>query len=132
MKFLNETLYATGFVLYVLAQAQNSIRSSSNGLQSGWAGVKAYLKAQAVNLGTRAFFSALAFEFLVKSLDTKVQAAGYAISSHAIAGIAGYASNALLYQFIGLFPGLRVEIPEVSPPATAAPAPAVPPSGKTS
>lgn len=119
MNYLNEILYAVGWVLYVAAQAQNSVTSKSNGLATGWAGIKVWLRAHGVNLATRAFFSALAYGFLVHTFAAKIQGAGFPVSSHAVAGCAGYAANALLYQFFGLFPGLRVEVSDLAPPVNA-------------
>lgn len=112
-------LFILGWVLFVLAQAQNSVQSTANGL-SGWAGFWKWLKMQAVNLATRAFFSGLFYGYLVQVVTTKIQAAGLAIAGASIAGIAGYSANALLYQLFGLLPWLRVEVPELAPPAPAA------------
>jgi len=130
MKYANEMLYAVGWLLYVAAQAQNSVTSKSNGLPSGWAGIKVWLRAHAVNLATRGFFSGLAYGFIVHSFAAKIQSDGFAIGAPAIAGCAGYAANALLYQFFGLFPGLRVEVSDLAPPPNAqivAPPPPVAP-----
>lgn len=115
---LNIALYAVGWILYVAAQAQNSVLSKSNSL-AGWDGFKRWLGAHGVNLATRAFFSGLAYGFLVHTIATKIGSAGFPLSSHAIAGVAGYSANAALYQFFGLFPGLRVEVPDLAPPANS-------------
>jgi hypothetical protein len=119
MGMLNIIVYAVGWILYVAAQAQNSVTSKSNSLPPGWAGIKFWLSKHGVNLVTRAFFSALAYGFIVHNVAGKIQGAGFEISSHAIAGVAGYSANALLYQFFGLFPGLRVEVADFAPPANA-------------
>lgn len=116
---MNEILYAVGWLLYVAAQAQNSVTSKTNGLPVGWPGIQFWLRVHAVNLMTRAFFSALAYGFLVHTIAAKIQAVGFPVSGHAIAGVAGYAANSGLYQFFGLFPMLRVEVGELSPPANA-------------
>jgi hypothetical protein len=113
---LNVTIYVVGWLLYVAAQAKNSISSNSNSL-SGWVGFKLWLRAHSVNLATRAFFSALAYGFIIHDVATKIQAVGFSITSTTIAGVAGYAANALLYQFFGLFPGLRVEVSDLAPPS---------------
>jgi hypothetical protein len=131
MKYMNEVLYAIGFLLYVAAQAQNSVKSKSNGLQRGWSGISLWLRGNAVNLATRAFFSALAYGFLVHTFAAKIQSAGFAVGAPVIAGCAGYAANALLYQFFGLFPGLRVEISDLSPPANSQILPPSPPTSET-
>jgi hypothetical protein len=109
-------IYALGWLLFVLAQAQNSLRSTANGL-SGWAGFKEWIRMQGVNLTTRAFFSALFYGFIVQFVTQKIQAAGLAITGTSITGVAGYSANALLYQAFGFLPWLRVEVPDLAPPS---------------
>lgn len=109
-------IYALGWLLFVAAQAQNSVRSTANGL-TGWNGFVCWLKLQAVNLATRAFFSGLFYGFIMQSVTSKIQAAGLVITGNAVAGLAGYAANALLYQVFGLLPWLRVEVQDLAPPA---------------
>jgi hypothetical protein len=116
-------IYTLGWLLFVFAQAQNSVRSNSNGL-TGWPGLLKWLKLQAVNLATRAFFSALFYTYVVQFVTGKLQAAGLALHSTAVAGVAGYAANALLYQAFGLLPWLRVEVHDLAPPTD-------PPKGTT-
>jgi hypothetical protein len=111
-------LFILGWVLFVLAQARNSISSGANGL-TGWAGFVRWLRLQAVNLATRAFFCGIFYGFLVQTVAAKIEAAGISsITSTTIAGLAGYAANALLYQMFGLLPWLRVEIPDLAPPGS--------------
>lgn len=117
---LNVSLYVMGWLLYVAAQAQNSVSSKSNGL-SGVAGFKIWLRAHMVNLATRGFFSGLAYTFVIHTLASKMQSVGFSVSGAAIAGTAGYSANALLYQFFGLFPGLRVEMSQLAPPTDPPP-----------
>jgi len=117
---LDIVLFIVGWLLYVASQAQNSVASKSNGLPPGWPGIVIWLHAHSVDLARRAFFSALAYGFLVHTLATKVEQVGFNVSGAAIAGTAGYAANTLLYQFFGLFPGLRVEMSELAPPSTPA------------
>ena len=116
---LNIFVYVMGWILYVAAQAQNSVKSKTNGLASGWRGIAEWLAMHGVNLATRAFFSALAYGFFIHTMATKIEAVGFSITSTAIAGSSGYAANAMLYQFFGLFPGLRVEVADLAPPANA-------------
>jgi hypothetical protein len=122
-------IYAAGWILFVAAQAYNSVRSSANGLQ-GWDGYLCWLKLQAVNLATRAFFCAILFGWVMQLVTSKIQLAGLGLESNAIAGIAGYAANALLYQAFGLLPFLRVEVQDLAPPANAqvVPVPPIPPT----
>lgn len=113
---VNVLMYLIGWVLYVAAQAQNSAKSKTNGLPSGFEGIKVWLRLHLVNLATRAFFSGLAYGFLVHTIAIKIQNVGMPLTSTTIAGVAGYSANALLYQFFGLFPGLRVEVSDLAPP----------------
>ena len=112
-------VFAAGWLLFVVAQAQNSILSTTNSL-TGWAGFRYWLKIQWVNIATRAFFSALFYGFLIEQVAEKLQAVGFGITGTAVAGVAGYAANALLYQAFGLLakaiPGLRVEVHDLAPP----------------
>ena len=116
---LNAEVYIVGFALFVAAQAQNSAASKTNGLATGWPGILEWLKMHAVNLATRAFFAGLGYGFIVHTIAAHVQSAGFPITSTTIAGVAGYSSNAILYQFFGLFPGLRVEVADLAPPPNA-------------
>jgi len=111
-------IYAAGWLLFVVAQAQNSLLSSANSL-TGWAGFKFWFRVQWVNLTTRAFFSAILYGFLIDQVSKRLQAVGFVLTGAAVAGCAGYAANALLYQAFGLLakaiPGLRVEIHDLAP-----------------
>jgi uncharacterized membrane protein YeaQ/YmgE (transglycosylase-associated protein family) len=120
-------IYSAGWILFVAAQAYNSVRSSANGLY-GWEGYLRWLKLQAVNLATRVFFCAILFGWVMQLVTSKIQTAGLGLESNAIAGIAGYAANALLYQAFGLLPFLRVEVQDLAPPPNAqvVPVPAPP------
>jgi hypothetical protein len=126
-------IYSAGWILFVAAQAYNSVRSSANGLY-GWDGYLRWLKLQAVNLATRVFFCAILFGWVMQLVTSKIQSAGLGLESNAIAGIAGYAANALLYQAFGLLPFLRVEVQDLAPPANAQVvpvAPSAPPPSET-
>lgn len=116
---LNIVVYAIGWILYVAAQAQNSVASKTNSLPAGWLGIKIWLRAHAVDLAIRAFFSSLAYGFIVHDIATKVMSVGFSVTSTAIAGIGGFSANNLLYQFFGLFPNLRVEVADLAPPANS-------------
>jgi hypothetical protein len=122
-------IYSAGWILFVAAQAYNSVRSSANGL-NGRDGYLRWLKLQAVNLATRVFFCAILFGWVMQLVTSKIRTAGLGLESNAIAGIAGYAANALLYQAFGLLPFLRVEVQDLAPPANAqvVPTPPTPPT----
>lgn len=116
--WINVVLYTLGWLLFVAAQAHNSVRSTANGL-SGWAGLVRWLHLQAVNLTTRAFFCAILYAWLIQFVTLKIQATGLVLHAEAICGITGYASNALLYQAFGYLPFLRVEIQDLAPPSNS-------------
>jgi hypothetical protein len=115
---LDVSVFVLGWVLFVLAQAQNSVKSKTNGLST----VKDWFKMHAVNLATRAFFSALAYGFIVHTIASKIESAGLQLTATSIAGIGGYSANALLYQFFGYLPWLRVEVADQAPPGPPQPA----------
>ncbi len=113
---VNAFVFGFFWLLFVAAQAQNSIRSTSNNLD-GWSGFKRWLSFQAVNLATRASFCTVLYSTLVGSTAAKVSAVGLPFTATAIAAFAGYAANAMLYQVFGYIPWLRVEIHDLAPAA---------------
>jgi len=117
---VNVLLYLMGWCLFVAGQAQNSLRSKSNSLDPGFAGLRQWLHFHLVNLAQRAFFSGLFYGFIVHTMGIKLQAAGFPVTSYMVAGIGGWAANGLLYQIFGLIPGLRVEVADLAPPANGA------------
>lgn len=119
-EIMHAGIYSLGWLLFVGAQAHNSVRSTANGL-TGWPGYAQWLKIQWINLLTRAFFSGILYAWVMGFVTDKIQAAGLALHADAIAGIAGYAANALLYQAFGMLPFLRVEVQDLAPPANAPP-----------
>jgi hypothetical protein len=126
---LNVAIFVLGWVLFVLAQAQNSIKSSTNGLQgkAGWAG---WLKIHAIELAWRAFGSGLLYHYIVQTTANKLAGLGLSLESTSIAGFGGLAANSVLYQVFGLIPWLRVEVGELAPPSEppADPKPGPPPN----
>jgi len=116
---VNITLYLMGWVLFVAGQAQNSIRSQTNGLSSGITGLQQWLSMHIVNLAQRAFFCGLFYGFIVHTIGTKLQAAGFPVTSYMVAGFGGWSANGLLYQIFGMIPGLRVEVADLAPPPNA-------------
>jgi hypothetical protein len=128
LAMLDASVFIVGWLLFVMAQAQNSIKSKTNGLQtvSGW------LKLHGINLATRAFFSALAYGFIVHTVAAKLEAVGgLQLTATSIAGIGGYAANGMLYQLFGYMPWFRVEVADLAPPSEppAAPKPGPPNPG---
>ena len=117
--FANIVLFVMGWVLFVAIQAQNSIRSKSNGLASGFAGLKQWLDMHWLTLAYRAFFSGLFYGLIVHTTTQKLQGLGFPVTSFMIAGIGGWSANGLLYQIFGLIPGLRIEVADLAPPPNA-------------
>jgi hypothetical protein len=113
---LGVAVYVIGWLLFVAAQAQNSVRSIANSLE-GWPGVITWLKFQAVNLATRAFFCSVLYPVFVNDVRSRIQAAGLVFTSVTISAFAGYGSNAMFYQMLGYLPFFRVEISSLAPPS---------------
>jgi len=113
----NIVLYVMGWGLFVAMQAQNSIRSSSNGLD-GVEGWKSWMRFHLIDLMVRGFFSGLFYGFIVHTATLKLQAAGFPVTSYMIAGFGGWSANGLVYQICGVL-GIRVEMGEKVPPANA-------------
>jgi hypothetical protein len=113
---LNVVVFVIGWVLFVLAQAQNSIKSSTNGLQ-GKAGWAQWFKIHAIELAWRAFGSGLLYHYIVQTTANKLAGLGLSLESTSIAGFGGLAANSVLYQVFGLIPWLRVEVADLTPPA---------------
>jgi hypothetical protein len=113
---LNVTVYIIGWLLFVAAQAHNSVLSKTNSLE-GWPGYKCWLQIHAVELAIRGFFSALGYGFIVHSVAGTVENIGFHLTATAFAGVGGFSANTLCYQFIGLFPGLRAEVANAAPPS---------------
>lgn len=112
IEVMNAIVFALGWLIFVLGQAQNSVISKTNGVT----GIHQWITLHGVNLITRAFFSALGYGFIVHTVTKQAQALGFPLTATTIAGVGGWAANGLLYQFFGLFPGLRVEVADLAPP----------------
>ena len=121
---IDALIFALGWLLFVLAQAQNSIRSDSNNL-SGKAGWLHWFQMHGVELAFRAFVSALLYGYIVHTVAAKIEGVGLQLTGTSIAGFGGIAANSVLYQFFGLIPWLRVEVGNLAPPKTDE----VPPTG---
>jgi hypothetical protein len=119
---LNALVFIVGWLLFVAGQAKNSISSKSNSL-TGWAGFRVWLAAHSINLLTRAFFSGMAYGFIIHTVTTKLQVVGFPVTSTMIAGFGGWSANGLLYQFLGFFPWMRVEMSDLAPPINGQTAP---------
>lgn len=115
LEILHVVLFIVGWVLFVLAQAQNSIRSSTNGLsgKNGWA---VWFQAHAIELAVRAFVSGCFYGFILKTTEGAIEAAGLHTTATGIAGMGGFFANAVAYQITGHIPQLRVETADVAPP----------------
>ena len=94
----NVVLYVMGWALFVAGQAQNSIRSKSNGLPSGFSGFRQWLDFYWLDLAHRAFWSGLFYGVIVHKTTATLQAVGFPVTSYMIAGIGGWSANAGVYQ----------------------------------
>lgn len=113
-------VYWIGWLVFVLGQAHNSIASRTNAL-SGWAGLKLWLRAQAANLLTRAFFAAIFAGYIIQQVAEKLESVNLPLHTLGIEALSGFAANALLYQVLGLVPWLRVEVSDLAPPTLPPP-----------
>jgi hypothetical protein len=113
----NAILYIMGWSLFVAGQAQNSIRSPSNGLTDDFEGWKCWMRTHFLDLANRAFWSGLFYGFIVYSATGKMQAIGFPVTSYMAAGVGGYTANVFIYQVFGVL-GYRVEMGEKVPPKT--------------
>jgi hypothetical protein len=115
-------VYWIGWVIFVVAQAHNSILSNSNALQ-GWPGFKRWLEIQWANLLVRAFFSAVFAGYIIQQVAEKLQSAGLPMHALGMDALAGFAANALLYQALGMVPWLtpilRAEVSQLAPPPSS-------------
>lgn len=122
---LNVAMFCVGWLLFLVGQMYNSVKSTSNGLNTGFQGMLHWLRLQAVNLATRIFFSAILYPAILKvaldKLNGPLQSAGLGIAAWGLAGLAGYMANTAMFQIFGLIPWLRVEIPDLAPPPSTDP-----------
>lgn len=114
--FGNIVLYIMGWVLFVAGQAQNSIRSKTNGLQPGFAGFRQWLDIHWLDLAHRAFWSGLFYGLVVNKMTSTLQGLGLPVTSYMVAGTGGWSANSIVYQILGLLPGQRKEVADVVPP----------------
>jgi hypothetical protein len=118
-------MYLLGWALFLALQIQNSLRSNTNGLEFSLSGVKRWLQISAVQTMLRAFIVVIFFPALMKGpvakLNATLMASGFEVTTWGLAGLAGLASEALLYQVWGLIPGLRKEVAAVAPPPSDLP-----------
>jgi hypothetical protein len=95
--------YWAGWILFVVGQCWNALRSPSNKLS----GVREWLGENWYSLIVRLFFSiilqALFISYIAEKIDTVLEAHQNwsSIADWGVAGIAGYAANTLLYQIAG-------------------------------
>ena len=120
MHILHIVIYWIAWLLFVAAQAQNSVKSKTNGLPSGWAGFQCWLEGHAVNLATRALFCAVACGFFIHYVAVKVES-GWAATLLPTLSPRRRAIRRMLcfIKLFGYFPWLRVEVADLAPPPNA-------------
>jgi hypothetical protein len=121
------TMFFVGFALHLALQIQNSVRSKSNGLDTGWSGILAWLKLSWLSVLIRLFFAAVLFPALIAGpldkLGETLSQAGFVLPAWSLAGIGGFSADSFIYQVVGLIPGMRAEMPLLVPPSGPAPTP---------
>lgn len=128
----NVILFIMGWILFVAGQAQNSVRSKTNGLPEGFEGFRQWLDIHWLDLAHRAFWCGLFYGLIVTKTTATLQAVGLPVTSYMVAGVGGWSANSAIYQILGLlpFPGLRKEVADVVPPANSQIVPPPAASGK--
>jgi hypothetical protein len=116
---LNVSIYFIGWLVFLQLQMENSIKSTSNGLGSNWAGRAKWLKVQSSAIIARGFLCIVLYLPLVQLVTNRVgpvlERAGLSNYVWGYAGLAGFFASVLVYQVLGWVPNLRKEIPELAP-----------------
>lgn len=108
-------LYFTGWALHLWAQAQASVKSSSNGLSM----VRQWMFLNLNIIIVRAFLAAMVMLLWKESPDLFGGLVGRSLPmTKATCGIMGFGIDSALDKLTFLF-GLKVEIPHIAPPPTA-------------
>src|SRR5689334_21791089 len=98
-------MYLLGVFIQILLEAQNSIKSPTNGLPTGMEGIVQYVELQGIKLLARLFLSIVFFSVILGMTEKAIGAAGLSMPAWGMAGLAGYGSSAFLRQVSGLIPG---------------------------
>jgi hypothetical protein len=107
-------LFYMGFFVSLLLQAQTSISSASNGLDSLWSWFKLHSRVIVARLFLSMIFSPLAIHYIPASIGLPVWS---------VYGAAGFIVDSLLDKFLFIFGrqiGMKVEVPQIAPPAVSA------------
>src|ERR1700741_5471941 len=110
-------LYLIGWTLSVGLQAQNSIRSKTNGLTDNFEGWRIWLRFHLLDLLIRGSVCGVIYRLAVYTSAEKLQSLGvHGLTTYTGADGAGGRANLGAYQILGVM-GYRVEISEKIPPA---------------
>jgi|GEM_PF-5912874 len=116
-------MYWLGWLVFVMLQAPNSVRSTSNGLTADFRGVGLWILLNSKNLLARAFLC-LCLQvpiqlYVIGKIESPLLAAGLKATTWGLAGMAGLLSCTVIYQILGFFPAFRVELGQIIPPSPA-------------
>jgi len=110
-------MFYAGFGVSLLLQAQTSISSASNGLDSLFDWAKLHSRVIAVRLFLSMIFSPLAIKYIPSSIGLPIWS---------VYGAAGFIVDSLLDKFLFIFGrqiGMKVEVPRLAPPEGTIPTP---------
>jgi hypothetical protein len=113
-------LFYAGFVVSLLLQAQTSVTSKSNGLTSVFGWLKLHWHVVTARLFLSAIFSPLLIHYIPSGLGLPIWS---------VYGSAGFIADSLLDKVLFMFGqgvGMKVEVPQVVPPAPSPPSPGPP------
>jgi hypothetical protein len=108
-------LFYCGFVVSLILQAQTSISSSSNSVNTLWDWLKLHERVIVVRLFLSVIFSPLAIHYIPASIGLPIWS---------VYGAAGFIVDSLLDKFLFIFGrqiGMKVEVPQIAPPAGSNP-----------
>jgi hypothetical protein len=104
-------LFYMGFFVSLLLQAQTSISSSSNSLNSLWSWFTLHSRVIIVRLFLSMIFSPVIIHYVPASVGLPIWS---------VYGAAGFIADSLLDKFLFIFGrqiGMKVEVPQIAPPA---------------
>lgn len=116
-------VFILGWVLHLLLQIQVSVRSSSNGLDTGFCGILKWLQLSWVVVAVRLFFSIIAFSLWRASPSSFANFVSTSTGplTWATVGVFGFAVDSFVDKVATLL-GLKIEIPQLVPPKPDIPA----------
>jgi hypothetical protein len=118
-------MYLLGWFLHQALLIQNSLKSNTNGLDHSVAGLKAWIAISWVQTLIRLLIVVCIGQAAINGPGAKLNAllmnSGFELSRWGLAGLTGLSTDTLVYQVMGMIPGLRKEVAAVAPPPSDLP-----------